>query len=44
MFFDPPNLMEYYNQLIENQAKGLLNDRQLIQTEINFWKISPKRQ
>ena len=44
MFFDPPNLMEYYNQLIENQAKGLLNDRQLIQTEINFWKVSPKRQ
>lgn len=44
MFFEPPNLMEYYNQLIENQAKGLLSDKQLIQTEINFWKVSPKRQ
>lgn len=44
MFFDPPNLMEYYNQLIENQAKGLLSDTELIQTEINFWKVSPKRQ
>ena len=44
MYFEPPNLMDYYNQLIANQAKNLMNSRRLIQTELNYWKMSSKRQ
>lgn len=43
LYFDPPNLTEYYNKLLSESRKGLLSEKQFLYNEIINWKISCKR-
>ena len=43
-YFDPPNLMDYYNHLIELEASKVLTDLVVLEKELVEWKLSKKRQ
>ena len=43
MYFDPPNLTEYYNRIIEEGAKSIISDKEFLQFEIAKWRYCPKR-
>lgn len=43
MFFEPPNLTDFFKQFITNGAKKAASDKDYLQNEIMKWKSSPKR-
>ena len=43
LYFDPPNLTEYYKKIIEDGAKTVISNKEFLQFEIAKWKYSAKR-